>query len=49
MGEKSMWKCRFLIDIRVYQKTRVLPFGKTSLLLETTAVHGGIDMESLYR
>ena len=33
----------------VYQKTRVLPFGKTSLLLETTAVHGGIDMESLYR
>ena len=23
----------FLIDVRVYRKTRVLPFGKTSLLL----------------
>ena len=34
----------FPIDVRVYRKTRVLPFGKTSLLLETTAVHGGVDM-----
>ena len=34
----------------VYRKTRVLPFGKTSLLLETTAIRGGTDMEkSLYR
>ena len=34
----------FLIDVRVYRKTRVLPFGKTSLLLETTAIHGGSEM-----
>ena len=27
----------FPIDIRVYRKTRVLPFGKTSLLLEPAA------------
>ena len=27
----------FLIDVRVYRKTRVLPFGKTSLLLEPAA------------
>ena len=27
----------FPIDIRVYRKTRVLPFGKTSLLLEPVA------------
>ena len=27
----------FPIDVRVYQKTRVLPFGKTSLLLEPAA------------
>ena len=33
----------FLIDVRVYRKTRVLPFGKTSLLLETTAIHGGTE------
>ena len=30
--------------IHVRWKERVLPFGKTSLLLETTAVHGGVDM-----
>ena len=33
----------FPIDIRVYRKTRVLPFGKTSLLLKSTAIHGGMD------
>ena len=33
----------FPIDVRVYRKTRVLPFGKTSLLLETTAIHGGSE------
>ena len=27
----------FSIDVRVYRKTRVLPFGKTSLLLEPAA------------
>ena len=27
----------FPIDVRVYRKTRVLPFGKTSLLLEPAA------------
>ena len=27
----------FPIDVRVYRKTRVLPFGKTSLLLEPVA------------
>ena len=30
----EMW---FPIDIRVYRKTRVLPFGKTSLLLKPAA------------
>ena len=33
----------FPIDIRVYRKTRVLPFGKTSLLHRTTAIHGGTE------
>ena len=42
-GIFTMSRCRFPIDIRVYRKTRVLPFGKTSLLLETTAIHGGIE------
>ena len=27
----------FPIDVRIYRKTRVLPFGKTSLLLEPAA------------
>ena len=40
-GAKLMLRCRFPIDIRVYRETRVLPFGKTSLLLETPAIHGG--------
>ena len=35
----------FPIDVRVYRKTRVLPFGKTSLLLETTAIHGGTETD----
>ena len=40
----------FPIDVRVYRKTRVLPFGKTSLLRGITAILGGTDMgKSLYR
>ena len=35
----------FPIDVRVYRKTRVLPFGKTSLLLETTAIHGSTETD----
>ena len=49
-GAKSMLKCRFPIDFRVYRKTRVLSFGKTSLLRGITAILGGTDMrKSLYR
>ena len=33
----------FPIDVRVYRKTRVLPFGKTSLLRRTTAIRGGTE------
>ena len=31
----------FPIDVRVYRKTRVLPFGKTSLLHGTSGIRGG--------
>mgnify|MGYP000875506658 CR=1 FL=1 len=35
----------FPIDIRVYRKTRVLPFGKTSLLLETSGIRAASETE----
>ena len=35
----------FPIDIRVYRETRVLPFGKTSLLRGTTALRGGSETD----
>ena len=48
----------FPIDVRVYRKTRVLPFGKTSLLLEPAASMpllkhllqiGGVDARSVQK
>ena len=35
----------FPIDVRVYRKTRVLPFGKTSLLRGITAILGGTETD----
>ena len=34
-----------LMDIRVYRKTRVLPFGKTSLLLNTSGIRAASEMD----
>ena len=36
-------KIRLKDDRKIDVETRVLPFGKTSLLLETAAIHGGMD------
>ena len=33
----------FPLDIRVYRKTRVLPFGKTSLLHGTSGIHAAAE------
>jgi len=33
------------IDIRVYRKTRVLPFGKTSLLLKTSGIRAASETD----
>ena len=35
----------FPIDIRVYRKTRVLPFGKTSLLCRTSGIRAATETE----
>ena len=35
----------FPIDVRVYRKTRVLPFGKTSLLLETSGIPAAAETD----
>ena len=35
----------FPIDVRVYRKTRVLPFGKTSLLLNTSGIRAAPEMD----
>ena len=35
----------FLIDVRVYRKTRVLPFGKTSLLLKTSGIRAASETD----
>ena len=33
------------LDIRVYRRTRVLPFGKTSLLLNTSGIRAASETE----
>ena len=35
----------FPIDIRIYRKTRVLPFGKTSLLYGTSGIRAATETE----
>ena len=35
----------FPIDVRVYRKRRVLPFGKTSLLLETSGIPAAAETD----
>ena len=35
----------FPIDVRVYRKTRVLPFGITSLLLETSGIPAAAETD----
>ena len=42
---KNFLRCRSPLDIRVYRRTRVLPCGKTSLLLNTSGIRAASETE----
>ena len=45
LSAESFLRCRSPLDIRVYRRTRVLPCGKTSLLLNTSGIRAASETE----